>query len=139
MFLFLFSLFVFIFVFVLLLFVQSAISPEHYEYIQKLAWKILKPGGVLLFRDYGKYDMAQLRFEKSSKRQGNRLGEDFYVRGDGTRAKFFTEDELRDIWEKDSLFKRGEIVTHTKLFVNRKTGVEMKRIWLQGKWIKQIV
>jgi len=122
--------------FVLLLFVQSAIAPEHYEHIQKLAWNILKPGGVLLFRDYGKYDMAQLRFEKSGKRQGNRLGEDFYVRGDGTRAKFFTEDELRSIWEKDDLFKAGEIVTHKKLFINRKSGIEMKRIWLQGKWIR---
>ncbi len=123
--------------FVLLLFVQSAISPEHYDFIQELASRILKPGGVLLFRDYGKYDMAQLRFEKaSSKRQGNKLGEDFYVRGDGTRAKFFTEDELRTIWEKDNMFESGKIVTHSKKFVNRKTGVEMRRVWIQGKWVR---
>ena len=122
---------------VLLLFVQSAISPEHYDHIQKLAAKILKQGGKLLFRDYGKYDMAQLRFEKSSKRQANRISEDFYVRGDGTRAKFFTENELRQIWEKDDLFDAGEIVNHTKLFVNRKTNVEMRRIWIQGTWTKK--
>ena len=121
---------------VLLLFVQSAISPDHYDHVQKLAAKILKPGGRLLFRDYGKYDMAQLRFEKAAKRQANRISEDFYVRGDGTRAKFFTESELRGIWEKDGLFESGNIVKHTKLFVNRKTNVEMRRIWIQGTWTR---
>lgn len=125
--------------FVLLLFVQSAIAPEHYGYIQELAWKILKPGGVLLFRDYGKYDMAQLRFEQSSSRQGNRISDDFYVRGDGTRAKFFTEEELRESWERDGRFRTDEIVVHSKKFVNRKTEVEMKRIWIQGKWVKQLL
>lgn len=126
--------------FVLLLFVQSAISPAHYAFMQELAWRILKPGGVLLFRDYGKYDMAQLRFEKAAtRRQGNKLSEDFYVRGDGTRAKFFTEEELRSIWEKDDKFQSGHIVTHSKLFVNRKTCVEMRRVWIQGKWVRQLI
>lgn len=122
--------------FALLFFVQSAISPAHYERIQELASTILKPGGVLLFRDYGKYDMAQLRFERSAGRQGNKISEDFYVRGDGTRAKFFTEDELRSIWEKNDRFKTDEMVVHTKKFVNRKTSVEMKRVWIQAKWTR---
>jgi hypothetical protein len=46
---------------------------------------VLRPDGLLLFRDYGLYDHAMLRFSA-----GHKLSDNFYVRQDGTRAYYFS-------------------------------------------------
>ena len=82
---------------VLMIFIFSALNPRQWDQAVRNIWRLLKPGGQVLFRDYGRGDLAQVRFKK-----GRWMEDNFYVRGDGTRVYFFEQDELRAIWGRDT-------------------------------------
>lgn len=78
---------------VILIFIMSALAPNQWNAALRNIHRVLKPGGLVLFRDYGRGDLAQVRFKKE-----RYLADNFYVRGDGTRVYFFDEEELRQMW-----------------------------------------
>ncbi|ODV92823.1 hypothetical protein CANCADRAFT_1418 [Tortispora caseinolytica NRRL Y-17796] len=111
---------------IVLVFVFSALSPNEWEHAINNMALLCKPGAQILLRDYGRYDMAQLRFKKN-----RLLDESFYVRGDGTRVYFFTEEELAQIFSK---FTIGKIATDRRLMVNRQRKLKMYRNWVQAQF-----
>lgn len=113
-----------------MIFVLSAIHPENFRLVACNLFKLLKPGGVILFRDYGLYDMAQLRFKP-----GNKIGENFYMRQDGTRSYFFALDEMKEIFQSVGF----EIIQNNfieRRTINKKENINAQRWFLQGKFQK---
>ncbi|XP_065081226.1 tRNA N(3)-methylcytidine methyltransferase METTL6 [Ochlerotatus camptorhynchus] len=113
-----------------LIFVLSAIHPDKFELVVKNIFRLLKPGGMLLFRDYGLYDMAQLRFKP-----GHKIAENFYMRQDGTRSYYFAEDEVSDLFRSAGF----EVVVNSYIHrrtINPKEKIDVPRIFVQSKFRK---
>ncbi|XP_028927928.1 mRNA N(3)-methylcytidine methyltransferase METTL8 isoform X3 [Ornithorhynchus anatinus] len=95
---------------ILLVFVLSSIHPDRMQGVVNRLSKLLKPGGMVLFRDYGRYDQTQLRFKK------------------GEVHSMFS---LAGLDEVQNLVDR-------RLQVNRKRQVKMHRVWVQSKFQKPL-
>ncbi|XP_073002588.1 uncharacterized protein [Typha latifolia] len=112
---------------VTMVFVLSAVAPEKMPLVVQNIRKILKKNGCVLFRDYASGDLAQERLIFKEQQ----LSENFYVRGDGTRAYYFSEDFLTNLFAKDG-FDVKEICIHNKQVENRSLELVMNRCWIQA-------
>jgi hypothetical protein len=73
-----------------LVFALSAVAPPAMAAVLRLAHAATRVGGLLLFRDYGLYDMPMLRFAPEQ-----RLAPHLFRREDGTLAYFFSIEEVQ--------------------------------------------
>ena len=115
---------------VILIFVLSALDPSDMELVVDNIKKYLKPGGKVLFRDYGRFDMTQLRLKP-----GQCLADNFYVRGNGTRRYFFDKKEIVELFSRKG-FSVELCKVDQKLQVNRSKKLKMYRVWLLCKFVK---
>ncbi|XP_050221787.1 uncharacterized protein LOC126671982 [Mercurialis annua] len=118
--------------FVTLIFTLSAVPLKRMPTAISDCLSVLKPGGLLLFRDYGLYDMTMLRFEPHK-----RVGFREYMRGDGTRSYFFSLETVRDLFVGAG-FVELELEYCCVNSVNRRKGKSMQRVWVHGKFQKPI-
>ncbi|KAL4194878.1 hypothetical protein AMTRI_Chr05g70640 [Amborella trichopoda] len=107
---------------VTMIFTLSAVSPEKMPLVLSNIRKVLKPNGILLLRDYAVGDLAQERL--CSKDQ--KISENFYVRGDGTRAFYFSEHFLKNLFEENG-FCPKDMSIYCKQLENRSREIVMNR------------
>jgi methyltransferase-like protein 6 len=118
--------------FITMVFVLSAIPPEAMRTLLQRMFALLKPGAMLLLRDYGQFDLAQFRFQDFQK-----MGDNFYVRGDGTMAYFFEQQELRRLFQAAG-FEVLQCEYKVDVKTNHQRDIKMKRVWVQGKFRKPV-
>ncbi|KAF8358585.1 hypothetical protein PRIPAC_93580 [Pristionchus pacificus] len=114
-----------------LIFVVSAIHPDKHDIVARNLYQLIEPGGSLLIRDYGMNDYAMIRFGREAK-----LGDRFYARQDGTRAFYFTLEELVEPYEKAGFKCVRKEFLHRRT-INREKGVDVPRIFVQAVLTKE--
>ena len=105
-------------------------APENFENAINNAAYILKSNGLLIFRDYAVNDMAMFRFGPNTK-----VGQRRYVRQDGTMTYFFNKEEIELLLTKCG-FETLTLEYVERRTINKKEGVDVPRIFIQGKFRK---
>ncbi|XP_011084259.1 methyltransferase-like protein 6 isoform X1 [Sesamum indicum] len=108
--------------FVTLIFTLSALPLDRMPKALAHCFAVLKPGGLLLFRDYGLYDMTMLRFQPEQK-----MGYREYLRSDGTRSYFFCLDTVRNLTSAAGFTEDG--IPLSPLYVGAQTVIGCLHTW----------
>ncbi|KAJ7540251.1 hypothetical protein O6H91_10G006600 [Diphasiastrum complanatum] len=109
---------------VTLVFVLSAIAPEKMLHVLHNVKKVLK---VVMYL----YEIMLLETLPRLDGKDQKIGENFYVRGDGTRAFYFSEESLGNLFLAAG-FTLEDIRIHCRNVENRSRRITMHRRWIQG-------
>lgn len=116
---------------ILCVYCLSAIDRAFYKGILNKFYACLRPGGRVFFKDYGYMDLVQLRYKREQV-----VGDNFYMRGDGTYTYFFKLEEVREL-ATEAGFGIEMVREDRKLLVNRKRKLEMYRVMVEGVFVKK--
>tara|TARA_R110002050_G_scaffold220922_1_gene356720 strand:+ start:188 stop:700 length:513 start_codon:yes stop_codon:yes gene_type:complete len=111
-----------------MIFMLSAVNPCLMPAALAHVYRTLRPGGALLFRDYGVCDLTHVRFIAKGHRK---LDENFYVRGDGTRTYFFSLEKVQSLLQEAG-FETEAVQYDTRELKNRKRKIIMPRVWVHA-------
>ncbi|CAG9463853.1 unnamed protein product [Pedinophyceae sp. YPF-701] len=110
----------------LMVFTLSAVPPAQMPDAVDAVAACVRPGGLVMVRDYGLWDMAQLRFH------GRQLRDDgAYVRQEGTLATFFSVEQLGGLLRAAGLEER-ELEYHCVESRNRRRGTTLRRVFVHA-------
>lgn len=116
---------------ILCIFALSAVEPGRHQSAFCNMASLLKPGGCILFRDYGLHDMTMYRHSK-------RRSEKLFIRSDRTLAYYFDLDYLRSLANSVGLIV-VELEYATIEVRNRKMTNCMKRVFVHAVLQKRIL
>eukprot|EP00956_Cyclotella_meneghiniana_P016038 scaffold25098_cov64-Cyclotella_meneghiniana.AAC.1 len=134
----------------ILLFCISAIGPHPSPELTRAARHVmdmLKPGGILVIRDYGRFDEAQLKLHgKTNCNRNKELGNNFYRKGDGTGCYYFELNDLKELFGNnndgseadDDKLNVLELEYIQRVYRNRADGKTRRRVWVQGRFQKPL-
>ena len=116
----------------LLVFCLSAIHPDKMATaVRNVAQTLRANGGTLLFRDYGRYDEAQLKLAKGTNK---RLCDNFYLKQNGTKCYYFTLEDVERLFVKEAQLTILDLHYIRRKYINRADGTIRRRVWVQGRF-----
>jgi SAM-dependent methyltransferase len=111
-------------------FCLSAISPGEpmRTAVKNIVSTLRSNGGVIILRDYGRYDESQL---KLGTQRAKRLGENWFVKADGTRCYYFSLEDLRDLFVGLDILELRYIC---RKYHNHVKKQKRRRVWVQARF-----